>query len=445
MGVIVLIKWLLRRSFKKNIGRLLETEYDRSLWEGMTGILHHGILEMMENEYRANFPEALRKPIGARQKFPHFDGLLLNPAQLYRRPLYAEEKVDLSCTLGKHCARPLKVSMPIMISAMGYGISLTKSANFALARASGKAGTAYNSGQGPVLKEYRQLAHRLIIQVCGVPWQAKGDDLKQADAIEIKLGRGAQGGVYEQIPPRELHRFDEEVIQDMELTGHDMNEPIIIPSTSQMLDYYGGLENLIERLHNEVPEIPVIIKLPATHDLERDMEIAIAAGANILVIEGAQGGTPRSPSILVNDFGLPTLAALVRAVRFLQQNGYDEQVDLVISGGLRTPGDVMKALALGANAVYLGTAALFALDHAQIAKALPFDPPTSLVYSTGARRDKFNEEEGTTTLLNFLLSFADELKFGLHALGKTSIAALSPDDLVAWDADVARITGLPLV
>ena len=440
-----LIKWLIKRSVKKNVLRLLKTEYDRSLWEGIVGILHHGIMEMMENEYRSNAPFVLQKPIGPSQKYPHFDGLLFNPAQLYKRPLYTNEKVDLSISLGKNAKKPLKISIPIMIAGMAYGIALTKEVTRAMAKASGQVGIAYNPGQGAILKEHRQLSHRLIVQIHGSSWEADTETLRQADAIEIKIGQGANGGAWAQIRPQEHNEYDQEVLTDLGLLNQAKNEPLVIPSSSEMLTHYGGLHQLIKRLHQTAPGIPIIVKLAASHFLEQDMEIAISSGADILAIDGAQGGTHGSPSILVNDFGLPTLSALVRAVRFLRQKGWDQKIDLVISGGLRTPGDILKALALGANAVYLGTAALYAVTHVQLAKTLPFDPPTSLTWTTGRLKDQFNEEEGATSLLNFLISFAEELKFGMHALGKTSIAELSFEDLVAWDADVARITGLPLI
>ena len=263
--------------------------------------------------------------------------------------------------------------------------------------------------------------------------------------MEVKIGQGANGGAWAQIRPQEHNEYDQEVLTDLGLLNQAKSEPLVIPSSSEMLTHYGGLHQLIKRLHQTAPGIPIIVKLAASHFLEQDMEIAISSGADILAIDGAQGGTHGSPSILVNDFGLPTLSALVRAVRFLRQKGWDQKIDLVISGGLRTPGDILKALALGANAVYLGTAALYAVTHVQLAKTLPFDPPTSLTWTTGRLKDQFNEEEGATSLLNFLISFAEELKFGMHALGKTSIAELSFEDLVAWDADVARITGLPLI
>ncbi len=440
-----MLKGLLRRTIQKNIFRLLTTAYDQSLWEGITGIIHHGIMDVMENEYRSLAPHALTKPIGASNHFPHFDGLLLNYGQLYRPPLLTNQTVDLSCTLGKCCARPLKLSMPIMISGMAYGISLSKSVSLALAAASGQAGIAFNPGQGGYRNEYRQLAHRLILQIHGASWEQKGEVLQKADAIEIKIGQGANGGAGLIIDPQAFSQLDQEVVSDLGLQNHDKNEPIYLPSSSQMLNSYGGLNGLIQKLHTDIPGIPIIVKLAASNHLEKDMEIAITAGADVLAIDGAQGGTHGSPSILVNDFGLPTINALARAVKFLRDTGYGQQIDLVISGGLRTPGDVLKALALGANAVYFGTAALYAVTHAQLAKTLPFDPPTAITWSTGSLKDQFNEEEGTTSLLNFLISFADELKFGLHALGKASLQELSINDLIAWDVNVARITGLPLI
>jgi glutamate synthase domain-containing protein 2 len=191
--------------------------------------------------------------------------------------------------------------------------------------------------------------------------------------------------------------------------------------------------------------VPIALKLAASHYLEFELDIALKARVDVIVIDGAQGGTHSSPAILTDDFGLPTLSALCRAVRFLKENGYSKDVDLVISGGIRTPGEILKALALGASAVNLGSAALIAVAHGQLDEVLPFEPPTQLALADGSSWNKFDLQKGAQSLANFLKSSSLELETGIRALGKTSIRELNREDLVAWDPDVARITELPLV
>ncbi len=148
---------------------------------------------------------------------------------------------------------------------------------------------------------------------------------------------------------------------------------------------------------------------------------------------------------MTDDFGLPTLSALCRAVRFLKENRCSKDVDLVIFGGIRTPGDILKALALGASAVNLGSAVLFAATHTPLVETLPFQPPTQIAWADGSFRKKFDVLKGAKSLANFLKSSSLELETGICALGKTSIRELTLEDLVAWDPEAVRITKLPLV
>jgi methylamine---glutamate N-methyltransferase subunit C len=436
-----IIRRYLHRQFDAIIKRLVTEPYGKNLWEGITGIRHMGIQWMMENELRSTKAEALPKPIGTHRPFPHFDGLLLNPVQLHRRPVEEFKHVDLQTVLGKKSKRPLVLTMPIIVSAMPYGVALSKPFSFALAKGTALVGTAFNTGEGPVLSEHREFAHRMIIQYHAAPWSPKEDVIKQADMIEIRFGQGANGGNGALIPTATL---PPEVLHDMGLASRRVGEFVYIPAGIPGIHRARHLKRLVETLRFMSHGVPIALKLAASHYLEFEMEIAVKSGVDVVVIDGAQGGTHSSPAILTDDFGLPTLSALCRAVRFLKESGYSKNVDLVISGGIRTPGDILKALALGANAVYLGSAALFAATHAQLVETLPFQPPTQIAWADGVSRSKF-DVKGAQSLANFLKSSSLELETGIRALGKTSVRELTREDLVAWDPDVARITHLPLV
>lgn len=425
------------RTFIKNRFRhLLEDPYTSNLWEGVTGLRHLGVQWTMENEFRSARAEALQKPLGTNRAFPHFDGLLFIPAQLHRRALDSPVPVNLETALGKRCERPLRLSMPIMVSAMGYGVALDKPFSMALARGTAMVGTAFNTGQGPVLQEHRDKALRMIVQYHGAPWKPSDEMLAKADMIEIRFGQGANAGVSSTIDTGILPDY---VLKDMGLRANEEARiPAGIPGVSRLSD----LRKLVNRLREVGRGIPIAIKIAASHHLELDLSIALEADVDVLILDGAQGGTHGSTAILVDDFGLPTLAALCRAERFLIETGQRETVSLVVSGGIRTPGDALKAVALGADAVYTGTAALFATTHTQILKPLPLHPPTQVAWANGLLSGTFDEDEGATTLANFLTSCAEEMKVGLRALGKDSIALLTSEDLVAWDPLVADITGV---
>jgi glutamate synthase domain-containing protein 2 len=147
---------------------------------------------------------------------------------------------------------------------------------------------------------------------------------------------------------------------------------------------------------------------------------------------------------LEDDFGLPTLFALTRAVRYLKQRGVKDKITLLVGGGFTTPGECLKALALGADAVYMGTALLWAMTHEQVIKALPWEPPTQLAWYEGSMVDQFNEQKAVKALTNFLTSFTEEMKVAIRALGKTSVHDVNAGDLVALDEWTSKITQVPL-
>ncbi|MBX6353320.1 MAG: FMN-binding glutamate synthase family protein, partial [Thermoflavifilum sp.] len=281
---------------------------------------------------------------------------------------------------------------------------------------------------------------RLVVQYHGAAWTPSKDILRQADMIEIRFGQGANGGCGTVVSSEGL---TESIKHDLLMTPSDINA--YIPAGQPEVRRIGDLRRLIHRLRLVSGGVPIAVKLAAGNDLEQDLRIAVQAGADVIVIDGAQGGTHSAPAILVDDFGLPTLTALTRTVQFLEEIGCRDKISLVISGGLRTPGDMLKALALGADAVYIGTAALFAVVHTQIIKAIPFEPPTQLAWSNAQLWDAFNEEDGARSLARFLQSCCEEMKMGVRALGKISVHDVNRHDLVAYNPDVARITGVPLV
>ncbi|WP_245632801.1 FMN-binding glutamate synthase family protein [Alicyclobacillus kakegawensis] len=430
-----------QRVFRDAVTKVFAEPYTQNLAEGLTALRKFGVQWTIESELRAQEGMPLGKPIGTARAFPHFDGLLFSPAQLRRHALDNHIPVSTTTIIGRNTKKPLVLSIPILVTAMGYGVALSKPFTRALMKGAALADTASNTGQGPCLPEFRQLAKHLVVQYHASPWRPTPDTLRQADMIEIRIGQGANAGCGTFIPPDHL---TPEMAADMGLSG-TRRQGGYIPAGVPEAKNERRLRRLVQSLRQLSGGVPIAVKLAANHELEQDLLMAVRAGVDVVVLDGAQGGTQSAPAILVDDFGLPTLSALCRAVQFLRSKGWRDKVDLIISGGLRTPGDMLKALALGADAVYIGTAALFATTHTQIVKAIPFEPPTSLAWATGAHRQQFDEEEGAQSLARFLNSCAEEMKTGVRALGKKSVHDVCESDLVAWNADVARITKLPLI
>ncbi|MGI6555252.1 MAG: glutamate synthase-related protein [Bacillota bacterium] len=148
--------------------------------------------------------------------------------------------------------------------------------------------------------------------------------------------------------------------------------------------------------------------------------------------------------MLQDDFGLPTLFALARATKYLEKHKYKDKISLILSGGFYNPGQMLKALALGADAVYVGAIALFAVSHTEVLKAIPLEPPTSVVFATGKSRRKFNLEKGAKNIGNFLIGCNEEIMEGIRALGKTSLKQVSKDDLFALDTFTSEVLDIPL-
>ncbi len=437
-----IIRYQMDRQVKQLTARLFTEPYTKNIFEGVTALRKFGVQWTMENELRSHNREALSKPFGTHRPFPHFDGLLFSSAQLNRKALNDSVSVTVTTVLGKRADRPLMLSLPVMTSAMGYGVALSKPFVRAIAKGTALAETAFNTGQGPALREFRELAHRMVVQYHGAAWQPSDEILRVADMIEIRYGQGANAGCGTAVTGNSINP---EIAQDMGGTQSQANAgEFYIPAGIPSVQTNQELNHLVKELREISQGAPIAIKMAAGNDLEMDLRLAVLADVDVIVLDGAQGGTFSSPAILVDDFGIPTLSALCRAIRFLRTKGLRDRVDLVISGGIRTPGDVLKALALGADAVYIGTAALFATMHAQITKAAPFEAPTQLAWAAGQMCEQFDEDEGARSLANFLASCSEELKMGTRALGKASIHEVCAEDLVAWDVEVARITGIPL-
>jgi glutamate synthase domain-containing protein 2 len=205
-----------------------------------------------------------------------------------------------------------------------------------------------------------------------------------------------------------------------------------------------GLKSLVDQLKSITEGVPIGAKIAAGKFLEKDMQILVEAGVDFITVDGAEAGTKNTPPILEDDFGLPLFWALCRAGSFIEKNNLKNKVSLLVSGGLSTPGDFLKAIALGADGVYIGSIALFAMAHTQVLKAMPWEPPPEVVFFKGKYQHKLNVEDSANNLAKFLRSCQEEMQEGLRALGKTSITELNKDDLFALDQLTAETAGIPL-
>lgn len=412
--------------------------YDENLWELVSAASRVGLQNIVEANMRAEQGTVIQRPLGSPKRFPDFGDLMFDVAQLRRMPTPHNTQIDTRVKIGPHADRPLVIEIPVMISAMAYGWALSERAKVGLALGAAAAGTASNTGQGPFLESERQAAKKLIYQYHRGNWTKGSEYFRRCDAIEIQMGQGANAGIGSILEPRFIS------VELSKQLGVSHGEPAISHACHAEVQSPGDLARLVGRLREQSDGVPIGVKLAPGKFLEEDLAVVLSAAVDFITLDGAQAATKGSPPMLEDDFGLPTLYALVRASRYLEQQGERDKVSLIISGGLKNPGDFLKALALGADAVYIGSLALFALSHKQVLYAVPFEPPTQVTWYNGAYSHKFDSVEGGKSLYRFLKSATEEMIEGVRALGKTSIHQVCRDDLFALDRRTAEICEVQL-
>jgi glutamate synthase domain-containing protein 2 len=392
---------------------------------------------------------------GAKRKLPHFDDLLFLGASISRYPLEGyRERCGTDVVLGTRFAKqPIALKIPITIAGMSFG-SLSAQAKEALGRGASLAGTSTTTGDGGMTNEERTHSQTLVYQVLPSRYGMNPDDLRRADAIEVVVGQGAKPGGGGML----LGQKVSERVAGM----RNLPAGIDQRSASRHPDWTGpdDLQIKIEELREITDwQKPVYVKVGASRPYY-DTALAVKAGADVVVIDGMQGGTAATQDVFLENVGIPTLAAIRPAVRALEELGMYRKVQLIISGGVRNGADVAKALALGADAVSIGTAALVALGDN--------DPTLEAEYqklgSTAGAYDDWHEGRdpaGITTqdpalaarldpvlagrrLANYLAVMTLEAQTIARACGKGHLHKLEPEDVVALTIEAAAMAGVKL-
>jgi glutamate synthase domain-containing protein 2 len=362
-----------------------------------------------------------------------FDDLVFIPAQLMKRPIdYFREDIISETIIGKNSKQPLKLSMPIMIPAMSFG-ALSKEAKIALAKASTMVGTTTNTGEGGMLPEERENAKILVVQYSTGRFGITDEILKVADAIEIKIGQGAKPGQGGLLPA-------DKVTEDIaKIRNVPMNQDVHSPPAHPDIFTIDDLKKKVKWLRELTGGKPIIIKLGAGN-VEEDVKLALKAEPDVIAIDGMEGGTGAAPRIMLDDFGIPTLAALVKARKVM-----GDKHELIIAGGLNKGADVAKALALGADAVYMAFPLLVAMGCIYDKLCYLGKCPFGITTQDPNLRAKLNIDEAATKVANFLKACNEEVKMAAAACGKKNIHELNKEDLKSFSLIAREITGIPLV
>jgi len=386
---------------------------------------------------RARTGQPLSEPYGSTRRFLDFNELMFLPVQLSRFPLDKHQDVKTEVVIGRHAARPLRVSTPIMITGMAFGSALSKRAKIAVAKASALAGTATNSGESGFMAEEREAARKYIVQWNRGRWSNRLEDLRHVDAVEIQVGQGAEGSLGNRVKA-------ENIREDFRAhLGLEPGQDAVRPAQFRHIDDPSQFRAMVDELREASGGAPVGIKFAASR-IEEDCEVAIQAGVDFITIDGAQGGSGGGREVTINNTGVPLVYAIPRANRYLHERGVRDRIDLIVTGGLRDAGDFMKAMALGANAVYIGESALLAMIYHQLDKMPPATNPAQLFLYTGEYQDQLDIDQGAQHLANFIKASTTEMQLLAQTLGKNDLQLVNMDDMVALSREMAEITGVQL-
>ncbi len=365
-----------------------------------------------------------------------FEDLVFVPAQLNKRPVdYYREKISSKTIIGKNSKKPVELETPIIIGAMSFG-ALSREAKTALAKASTLAGTIENTGEGGMLPEEREFSKYLIFQYSTGRFGADEENLKKADAIEIKIGQGAKPGQGGLLP---AEKVTDEIAEIRKIEkGKDVHSPAYHLDIKNIDD----LKKKIEWLRELTGGIPIIVKL-AAGDIENDLKLLVQANPDIIAIDGMEGGTGAAPEVMLNEMGIPTIGALVKAREILDKMGAKQE--LWIGGGLNKGGDFAKAISLGADAVFIATSLLIAMGCTYCRLCYLGKCPKGITTQDPELRKKINIEEATQKVSNFIKNCTEEIKMIAGACGENDIHKLNKGHLRALNSETAKITKLKLI
>ena len=364
---------------------------------------------------------------------PSLDDIVFVPAQLDRLPLLGSESVDTSTILGTRAARPLHLAIPVFVSHMSFG-ALSAEAKEALAKGSAMAGTAIASGEGGMHPRERGGADRYIFEMASGYFGWDDEHIRQADAIEVKIGQGAKPGLGGTLPGSKV-TAEIAAVRGVE-PGTTVHSPAHFPDINSVAD----LRARVDEIRGVAAGIPIGIKFASGH-VERDVAAALEAGADWITIDGMGGGTGAAPTHVKDHVGLPSPFALYRARRFLDEQGVDD-VQLIVTGGFRTPDEIAKAIALGADAVALATASLMAIGCQQYRACHSGGCPVGIATQVQALRSRLEVDTSAERLANFLRGATAMLCDYARICGRDRVTDLGHADIATLDHSIATSTDL---
>ncbi len=370
--------------------------------------------------------------MGTKMSVLNWKDILIMGAQLNPMPLLASDEVVLKTVIGKRAKKPMVLESPVYVSHMSFG-ALSREAKIAMAKGSAMAKTAMCSGEGGILPEEKENSYRYIFEIIPNMYSVTDENLRSSDAIEIKIGQGTKPGMGGHLPG---NKVTEEIAK---IRGKKVGEDIISPSKFPNLDTKEDLKQFVSELRKRSEGRPVGIKLAAGR-IEDDLEFACYAEPDFITIDGRGGATGASPTFIKDSTSVPTIYALYRAKKYLQDHQYD--IDLVITGGLRVSSDFAKALAMGADAIAIGTAAMMAIACQQYRICETGRCPVGVATQDAELRSRLKIEKSADRLANYFKVVNDELRIFGRITGHSDIHDLSVEDIATTNYEISKYTNI---
>ena len=369
-----------------------------------------------------------------RPQLPSWDDIQILPAQLARRPLPEDAPVSTELVIGPNARKPLVLEMPLFVSDMSFG-ALSREAKLALASGAATAGTATASGEGGLLPEEIERNPRCLFEYGTAGFGYSEELLTKIGAFHFKGGQAAKTGIGGHLP---AGKVTEEIARVRGIEpGRDAISPPAIPDLITPQDF----RRFADRVREISGGIPVGFKLSANH-IEADIAFALEAGADYLILDGRGGGSGAAPRLFRDNISVPTIAALARARRFLDEQKRKD-VTLIVTGGLRLPEDFIKALALGADGIAIASAALQAIGCVAARICHTNRCPTGITTQDPELRARLNVDEAADRLARFLTASNELMKIMARACGHDRLDAFNRDDIATWRRELAELAGIP--
>lgn len=369
-----------------------------------------------------------------RYQLPHWDELQIMVAQMATKPLMEDHPIATKVVIGPEAKKPLSLQIPLFVSDMSFG-ALSEEAKIALAKGAELSGTGICSGEGGMLPEEQAENSRYLYELASAQFGYKESLLEKVQAFHFKGGQGAKTGTGGHLPGNK-NKGKISVVR-----GISEGQPAISPPTFKDLYTAEDFRRFADRVRKISGGIPIGFKLSANH-IEKDIQFALDASADYIILDGRGGGTGAAPEMFRDHISVPTIPALARARRYLDEQGASGRVTLIVTGGLRVPVDFVKALALGADAIALSNSTMQAIGCVGARMCNTNNCPAGIATQKKELRKTINIDQSAIRLQNFFNSSVELMKVMARACGHNTLSQFNKNDLATWHRDMAQLSGV---